>query len=398
MSKNNNHTFDEPINRLSTGSEKWDALEEIFGVADALPMWVADMDFAAPPSVIQALKTRMEHGIFGYTVRTDAYHAALSGWMERRHNWSINNEWVVFTPGIVPALSIAVQRFTEPGDAVVIQTPVYAPFYDVVRGQGRELMTNPLVENDGHYSMDLEHLESCLKTGRVKMLILCSPHNPIGRVWTHEELQSLAALCVQYNVIIVSDEIHADLVHQRGAHTPLALISEAVAELSIICTAPSKTFNIPGLCTSNIIIPNAKLRESFMQGVKTLGLANISTLGAVAAEAAYNGAEEWLDDCLAYIRGNMEYVQEYVSEHMPQIGIRLPEATYLLWMDFRKLNIPHAQLCTMLLKEAGLAFNDGSIFGAEGTGFMRINLACPRSTVEEAMRRLSALMGRLSTK
>ncbi|WP_336759118.1 MalY/PatB family protein [Paenibacillus sp. USHLN196] len=393
---NNNSTFDQSINRISTGSEKWDALEDIFGAADALPMWVADMDFAAPPSVIQALQTRMEHGIFGYTVRTGAYHAAVAGWMERRHNWKINDDWIVFTPGIVPALSIAVQRFTDPGDAVVIQTPVYAPFYEVVRGQGRELITNPLIENDGHYSMDLEQLESSLKTGRVKMLILCSPHNPVGRVWTREELEGLTSLCLQYNVLIVSDEIHADLVHQRGAHTPLTLISDAVSDLSIICTAPSKTFNIPGLSTSNIIIPNAKLRESFAQGVKTMGLASISTLGAVATEAAYNGAESWLDECLAYIRGNMEYVQQYVTEHMPQIKMHLPEATYLLWMDFRELNIPHAQLCNMLLHEAGLAFNDGSFFGTEGTGFMRINVACPRSTVEEAMRRLSVLVSKLS--
>ncbi|WP_127538011.1 MalY/PatB family protein [Paenibacillus illinoisensis] len=393
MKKN---TFDEPINRLSTGSEKWDALEEIFGVADALPMWVADMDFAAPPSVIEALQARMEHGIFGYTVRTDAYHEALRGWMERRHNWKINDDWVVFTPGIVPALSIAVQRFTVPGDAVVIQTPVYAPFYEVVRGQGRELMTNPLRLEDGRYTMDLDHLESCLQTGRVKMLILCSPHNPVGRVWSREELEGLAALCVQYNVLVVSDEIHADLVHQRGTHTPLSQISEAIADLSIICTAPSKTFNIPGLCTSNIIIPNASLRASFAQGVRTMGLASISTLGAIAAEAAYNGAEQWLDDCLAYIRGNMEYVQEYAAKHMPDVGIDLPEATYLLWMDFSKLGVPQEELVRLLLNEAGLAFNDGTVFGPEGTGYMRMNVACPRSTVEEAMRRLSLMVNQLN--
>ena len=393
MKKN---TFDEPINRLSTGSEKWDALEEIFGVADALPMWVADMDFAAPPSVIEALQTRMEHGIFGYTVRTDAYHEALRGWMERRHNWKINDDWVVFTPGIVPALSIAVQRFTAPGDAVVIQTPVYAPFYEVVRGQDRELMTNPLRFEDGRYSMDLDHLESCLQTGRVKLLILCSPHNPVGRVWSREELEGLAALCVQYNVTVVSDEIHADLVHQRGTHTPLSQVSEAIADLSIICTAPSKTFNIPGLCTSNIIIPNASLRASFAQGVKTMGLASISTLGAIATEAAYNGAEQWLDDCLAYIRGNMEYVQEYASKHMPDVGIDLPEATYLLWMDFSKLGVPQEELVRLLLNEAGLALNDGTVFGSEGTGYMRMNVACPRSTVEEAMRRLSLMVNQLN--
>ncbi|MCG7377689.1 pyridoxal phosphate-dependent aminotransferase [Paenibacillus sp. ACRSA] len=390
------YSFDESIHRLDTGSEKWDALEEVFGVTEALPMWVADMDFTAPPSVIQALQSRVEHGVFGYTVRTDSYHEAVIGWMERRHNWSIQKEWIVFTPGIVPALSIAVQRFTAPGDAVVIQTPVYAPFYEVVRGQGRELMTNPLKGTNGHYTMDLEHLESCFQTGRVKMLILCSPHNPLGTVWSHHELEELAALCVRYDVLIVSDEIHADLVHQPGAHTPLSMISDAIAQQSIICTAPSKTFNIPGLCTSNIIIPNAKLRESFMQGVKIMGLSSISTLGATAAEAAYRGGADWLDDCLAYVRGNMEYVQQYAAEHLPQLGVYLPDATYLLWLDFSKLNMTQEELSSALLNEAKIALNDGIFFGTEGTGFMRMNVACPRATVEEAMRRLTAWVNSLS--
>ncbi|MBR2567291.1 MAG: pyridoxal phosphate-dependent aminotransferase [Paenibacillus sp.] len=388
----NQSSFDTPIPRLSTASEKWDGLEKIFGVADALPMWVADMDFAAPPSVIEALQTRMAHGIFGYTLRTEAYHAAVANWMERRHNWKIEADWIVFTPGIVPALSIAVQQFTSPGDAVVIQPPVYPPFYDVVQNQGRELITNPLIEKQGRYTMDLDQLETSLKTGKVKMLILCSPQNPVGRVWTREELEELAALCVKYNVLIVSDEIHADLIYERGTHTPLSLISGAIADQSIICTAPSKTFNIPGLCTSNIIIPNAELRERFALGVRTMGLSSVSTLGAAATEAAYNGGEDWLDQCLAYIRGNMEYVQQFISEHMPSVKVHLPEATYLLWVDFRGLGLSHAQLSHKLLHEAGLAFNDGIVFGKESAGFMRINVACPRATVEEAMRRLLVLV------
>ncbi|WP_434752654.1 MalY/PatB family protein [Paenibacillus amylolyticus] len=388
----NHSMFDTPIARSSTGSEKWDGLEQIFGVADALPMWVADMDFAAPPSVIEALQSRMGHGIFGYTLRTEAYHAAVTDWMQRRHNWKINADWIVFTPGIVPALSIAVQQFTSPGDAVVIQTPVYPPFYNVVKDQGRELITNPLIEKQGQYSMDLEQLETSLQTGKVKMLILCSPHNPVGRVWSREELEGLASLCLKYNVLIVSDEIHADLVYERGAHTPLSLISEAIADHSIICTAPSKTFNIPGLCTSNIIIPNAELRAHFAQGVTTMGLSSISTMGAVATEAAYNGGENWLDQCLAYIRDNMEYVQQFIADHLPGIQVHLPEATYLLWVDFRGLGLTHAQLSKKLLHEAGLAFNDGVVFGEESAGFMRINVACPRSTVEEAMRRLLVLV------
>ena len=312
--------------------------------------------------------------------------------MQRRHNWRIDADWIVFTPGIVPALSIAVQQFTSPGDAVVIQTPVYPPFYDVVRDQGRELITNPLIEEQGQYTMDLEQLETSLQTGKVKMLILCSPHNPVGRVWSREELEDLASLCLKYNVLIVSDEIHADLVYERGTHTPLSLISEVIADHSIICTAPSKTFNIPGLCTSNIIIPNARLQEHFARGVRTLGLSSISTLGAVATEAAYNGGEDWLDQCLAYIRGNMEYVQQFIADHLPSVQVHLPEATYLLWVDFRGLGLTHAQLSKKLLHEAGLAFNSGVVFGKECAGFMRINVACPRATVEEAMRRLRVLI------
>nr|WP_154959815.1 MalY/PatB family protein [Paenibacillus xylanexedens] len=385
------YLFDTPIDRISTASEKWDGLEALFGVADALPMWVADMDFAAPPSVIEALQARMGHGIFGYTLRTEAYHAAVTDWMQRRHNWKIHADWIVFTPGIVPALSIAVQQFTSAGDAVVIQTPVYPPFYDVVRDQGRELITNPLIEEHGKYSMDLNHLERSFQNGKVKMLILCSPHNPVGRVWSREELEALASLCLKYNVLIVSDEIHADLVYERGTHTPLSLISEAIAARSIICTAPSKTFNIPGLSSSNIIIPNAQLREQFAKGVRTMGLSSISTLGAVATEAAYNGGEDWLDQCLAYIRNNMEYVQKFIAEHLPGIRVPLPEATYLLWVDFRELGLTHAQLSKKLLHEAGLAFNSGVVFGKEYAGFMRINVACPRATVEEAMRRLLVL-------
>lgn len=325
--------------------------------------------FCRSPSVIEALQTRVGHGVFGYTLQSDAYQAAVISWMERRHNWKIQSDWMVFTPGIVPALSIAVQQFTSPGDAVVIQTPVYPPFYDVVKGQGRELVTNPLLEKQGQYTMDLEHLEASFQVSQVKMLILCSPHNPVGRVWTREELEELASLCLKYNVLIVSDEIHADLIYERGAHTPLGLISEEIANCSIICTAPSKTFNIPGLCTSNIIIANTDLRERFALGVRTMGLSSISTFGAAATEAAYDGGEEWLDQCLTYIRGNMEYVQQYITEHLPGINLLLPEATYLLWVDFRGLGMTHAELTRKLLHEAKLAFNDGAVFGAESAYF-----------------------------
>ncbi|MEC0175760.1 PatB family C-S lyase [Paenibacillus favisporus] len=379
--------FHQPIERINTDSFKWDDLKRIFGVSDVLPMWVADMDFAAPDSVISALNSRAEHGVFGYTMQSDAYNQAVADWMKSRHRWSIDKEWIVFCPGVVPALSFIVQAFTEPGDKVAIQTPVYPPFYSVVTDHGRELVQNPLKEQDGYYTMDLEALEQSLDD-QVKLFILCSPHNPVGRVWRREELEAVGKLCMERGILMVSDEIHADLVYEEETHIPFASLSEEIQENCIICTAPSKTFNIAGLNTSNIIIPNDSIRRRFKKTLELYHVNSISSLGSAATQAAYNDGKAWLDEALVYMKANMEYVSQYLGEHIPEIKTRVPEATYLMWLDFRALQMSPDDLEQFLLNKAKLALNKGSAFGKEGEGFMRLNIACSRSLVEEAMKRL----------
>lgn len=379
--------FNRKINRCNTASEKWDGIEKVFGVTDALPMWLADMDFAAPPAVLRALQQIVAHGVLGYTIQTESYYKAIQNWMKKRHQWDINKDWIVFSPGVVPALSIIVQAFTKPNDKVIIQSPVYPPFYNVVESHGRQLVLNPLILEDGKYVMDYEGLEKLMDKD-VKLLILCSPHNPIGRVWSPEELRRLTAICARHHILVVSDEIHADLLFEKGSHTPYARLSKETEQYSIICTAPSKTFNIAGLNTSNIIIPNPELRNIFEKAMQKYALGAISPFGLAATEAAYNEGEEWLDECLLYIQNNMKYVMDYIKKHIPELKVTMPEATYLLWIDFRELGIPSEELVSLMLNKAKIAFNNGALFGEHGEGFMRMNVACPREVVEEAMIKL----------
>lgn len=382
--------FDLKIERSRTASLKWDHLATIFGAEDVLPMWVADMDFAAPPAVIQAMKERVEHGVFGYTLFTDNYRGAITDWMKNRHNWTIQPEWIQYCPGVVPAMSLLVEAFTEPGDEVIIQTPVYPPFYKVVTEHGRELIQNPLLlSENGDYSIDFADLEAKLASGRAKMLLLCSPHNPVGRVWTREELARVAELCQQYDVLVVSDEIHADLVFEGVVHTPFASLSEDAAERSFICTAPSKTFNIAGLNTANIIIPNDTLRRRFQKALDRYALGSITPIGAAAAEAAYRDGGEWLDALLDYVYGNMVYAKDFIDQHIPELRVTLPQATYLMWLDFRGLGMGQPELKDFLIKQARIGLNDGVTFGSEAEGFMRMNMACTRAVVEDAMNRLN---------
>ena len=383
--------FNQLTQRNHTASLKWDGIESIFGVKDALPMWVADMDFMAPPSVLEALQKRIAHGIFGYSLQTDSYFQAIIDWMKRRHQWDIEKDWIVYTPGVVPALSMIVQAFSDPGDKVIIQTPVYPPFYQVVKNHGRELIENPLHLVDGEYTMDLAQLEAQIDD-RVKMLILCSPHNPVGRVWTKEELVPLSELCARRNILVISDEIHADLLFDKGSHTPYAVLSEEARNQSIICTAPSKSFNIAGLHTSNMIIPNPDIRSKLVEELQKYALGSISPFGLIATEAAYNEGEEWLDECLLYIQGNMEYVIHYIKEHIPELQVTMPEATYLLWIDFRKLGMSSEELSSFMLNKARIACNNGIAFGQTAEGYMRMNVGCQREIVEEAMQRLDKAM------
>ncbi|MDO3408272.1 PatB family C-S lyase [Saccharibacillus sp. CPCC 101409] len=389
MTLKSSFDFHTQIDRLQSASEKWDGREKVFGVPDALPLWVADMDFAAPQAVLDALHKRVDHGVFGYTFRTPAYFESVVNWMRERHNWTIEPDWITFTPGVVPALAFAVEAFTKPGDKIAIQTPVYPPFYNIVRENGRQLVTNPLAATEeGGYEMDFDDLHRKLADD-VKMLILCSPHNPVGRVWKREDLERLAELCAKHGVLVVADEIHADLIFEPKSHIPFASVSEAARDNCIVCTAPSKTFNLAGLSVSNIVIPNDKLRLSFERTVaKMHGLGSISTLGATATEAAYTYGGEWLDELLGYVRDNMEYVRDQIAEHLPELSVRLPEATYLLWIDFRGLGLSAKDLMQFLLHKAGIALNDGTMFGTEAAGFMRMNVACSRGVIEQAMEQL----------
>lgn len=391
--------FDLPVNRRHTSSEKWDGLATVFGTEDVLPLWVADMDFKAPQAVIEALQRRAAEGVFGYTFMAEGYKEAVVSWMKKRHGWTILPESIVFSPGVVPALYHIVAAFTKPGDQVIIQPPVYPPFSRVVTNQGRELVLNPLKELNGTYTMDFDHLKA-LMNDKVKMLILCNPHNPVGRAWKRGELQQLAAIAEKYGVLIVSDEIHGDLTFKPAKHVPFASVSDFAANYSIICTAPSKTFNLAAMQTANIIIQNPDLRQQLNGMMRRHEAGGISAMGLAATEAAYNHGESWLTECLAYTRQNLEYVHQHTAsyldaEGLPLVASRLPEATYLLWLDFRRLGMNPKDLEQFMVQEARLGMNSGHTFGKAGEGFMRMNLACSRDMAEEAMKRLDAAIGKL---
>ncbi|QGG55229.1 MalY/PatB family protein [Paenibacillus sp. B01] len=383
-------TFDNPPSFEGIASEKWD----LHKGKDILPMWVADMDYAAPPSVLDALAQRIGRGVLGYTNLSPEYKQAVAGWMSRRHGWQAQPEWVRFCPGVVVSLSVIVRACTQPGDAVVIQPPVYPPFRSVVEDNGRELVLNPLLRGeDGRYEVNFAELEKRLAEERVKLLILCSPHNPVGRVWSREELLRLAELCARHGVLVASDEIHADLAYER--FVPFASISEEAAALALICTSPSKTFNIAGMNTSNMIIPNPQLRAAVTAELKRGALASLSALGHAAVLGAYNGGEEWLEEALAYIRGNQQYLAQELRRSAPEISASVPEGTYLLWLDCRGLGLAEPELHRFFLEKARIQLSPGSSFGEGGSGFMRLNAACSRATAEEAARRIAAAVQEL---
>ncbi|MBS4174823.1 MalY/PatB family protein [Bacillus sp. FJAT-49736] len=381
------YNFDQEINRLNTNSVKWDETENIFGEKDLIPLFVADMDFRVPEPVIEAIKKRAEHGVFGYTARDDSYYEAIVGWMKRRHHWEIEKEWIIHVPGVVPALGMIVNTFTKPGDKIIIQPPVYHPFANVVEKNDRVIVPNPLKFEDGRYVMDLEDLENKIDSD-VKMIIISSPHNPVGRVWTKEELMQLGEICLKHNVLVVSDEIHFDLLLKGNQHTPFASISEEFANHSIICTAPSKTFNLAGLQTSNIIIPNNNFREQFTNTLESLLIGMTSTFGLVATESAYLYGDEWLEQLLDYLGHNLDFVTDYIQKNIPELKVIQTEGTYLVWIDCRKLGFDRKTLEQFMLKEAKVALNQGYIFGESGDGFVRMNIACRRSILEEGLTRI----------
>ena len=386
------YDFDRVIERRGTGSLKWDAVERSTGVADALPLWVADMDFTAPDAVLDALRARVEHGIFGYTVKTESCYRAIIGWMKRRHGWEIERDWILFSPGVVPALNLAVQAYTQPGDRVIVQTPVYYPFSTAVVNNGRELVRNTLTEEDGTYRIDFDNFEQSVD-GRTRLLIFCSPHNPVGRVWTRDELEKLAEICVRHRLVIVSDEIHADLVMKGHIHLPLATISPAVASLTVTCTAPNKTFNVAGLQAGNVIISSPELRDRFRAVLTNAGLAMANIFALVATEAAYDHGEEWLARLLGYLHDNYTFLRAFVEQRMPRVKVTPLEGTYLVWLDFRGCGLGDPELKTLLLQRAGVWLDAGPMFGPGGEGFQRINVACPRSVLAQALERIAAALG-----
>ncbi|MBC8438940.1 MAG: pyridoxal phosphate-dependent aminotransferase [Deltaproteobacteria bacterium] len=383
--------FDEIVDREGTASMKWEpvVLSAIFGKGkeNLLPLWVADMDFKCPTVVRKAMEKRLEHQIYGYSLNDPSYFPALISWYQRRHQWEIDEKWIITTPGIVPAINYIVQRFSKPGDKVLIQTPVYYPFAKAIQNNGRRILDNPLQIVGDHYQMDFADLEKKAKDPRAKMAILCSPHNPVGRVWTKEELEEFGNICIKNNILIISDEIHCDLIMPGFKHICFPTISDAFAQNSITGLAASKTFNLAGLHQSSIIIPNAGLRQELSSQIENLGFANSiggTLFGAISAAAAFNGAEPWLEDLIIYLHDNFMYLKTYIETQLPGTKVYDLQGTYLVWVDFRNLGLDCNKMIRILEEDANVALDHGSWFGENGAGFERFNIACPRSILVKA--------------
>ena len=389
-----NCDFNEIIDRRQTGCVKWDFNQRIFGREDILPLWVADMDFKAPQAVVDALVNRANHGIYGYSDGMDGYYEGLIAWMEKRHDWLIERDWITFSPGIVPALNELVRSLTKPGDKILLQSPVYPPFFQAIRNHGREVVNSQLCLANGRYTMDFADLEEKLASG-VKMMILCNPHNPVGRVWERDELERLGQLCLAHDVLVISDEIHGDLIYEGYRHIPFSSLSQDLAQQSIVCTAPSKTFNLAGLQTSNLIIPNAKYRKVYRASLELTGIHHPNVFGITALEAAYRHGWDWLNQLMNYLKGNLEFLMSFLAQELPQIEAVRPEGTYLVWLDFRKLAMESKDLQEFLVHKAGVGLNAGYLFGPGGEGFARINIACSLEVLEEGLRRIKAAVKEL---
>ena len=372
------HNFDRDINRDGTHSVKYDARQDVFGKADVIPAWVADMDFATPPAVTKALIERANHPIYGYTIYPDSLYESIIDWLKRRHHWEIQREWIVMCPGVVPSLNAAVMAFTQPGESIIIQPPVYFPFFSAATQTGRKLVENPLRSEDGKYSIDFDHLEQCAKEAH--LFLLCSPHNPVGRVWKKQELERLLQISEKYGLIIFSDEIHADLIYPGNQHHTLAPLTDNPANILTAIT-PSKTFNIPGLNLSTLIIPDPVTRKKITQVFDAMHVSASNPFSIAAFEAAYREGEPWLDELLVYLSDTRDCVQAYLAEHLPQIKLIPSEGTYLLWLDCRDLNMNDAELKRFFVHEAGVGLSPGALFGKEGSGFMRLNIGAPRHTI-----------------
>lgn len=387
-----NLNFDEIINRKGTDCLKYDFAVRRGMPEDVLPLWVADMDFKTTSYVEDAVMERTKHGIFGYTESKEEYFQAVAGWMRRHHNWEIRPEWLIKTPGVVFALAMAVKAFTEKGDSVLIQQPVYYPFSEVIRDNGRVVVSNDLyLGEDNRYHIDLADFEKKIVGHHVKLFLLCSPHNPTGRVFTKEELTAMGDLCVKHGVKVVSDEIHNDFVF-RGEHTVFATVKKEYEQISVICTSPSKTFNLASMLISNIFIPDRELRKRFRHEVDAAGISQLSALGLVAAKAAYEQGDEWYEQMMSYVGENIRYVKEYVKENLPGVMVIDGEGTYLMWLDFRGTGLNPEELDRRIIYEAQLWLDSGKIFGSTGAGFQRINVAAPKAILTECLERIRKVL------
>jgi cystathionine beta-lyase len=380
------YDFDKIVSRKGTHSVKFDARKHYFGTDDLIPIWVADMDFPVPVEVTKALKQRADHPIYGYTLRPDSYFNTFMQWVENRHGWKIEKEWILFSPGVVPALNFIIQAFSKPGEKILIQPPVYHPFYFSVENNYREMVLNPLRLINGRYEMDFDDLEK--KLSDVKMILLSNPHNPVGRAWNREELKKMAELCIKHDVLIVSDEIHSDLSMPGNRHIPVASISEEIASYTFTCMAPSKTFNLAGLSTSSVIISDPEKRARFEEYLERFHISGGNVFGMIASEAAYLHGEEWLNQVLEYVQGNFDYLDGFLKEKLPEIHLTPAEATYLAWIDFSALGMEGDELKSFMINKAKVGMNDGRTYRDGGEGFQRMNLACSRSTVVEALYRI----------
>lgn len=387
-----NLNFDEIVNRKGTDCLKYDFAVRRGMPEDVLPLWVADMDFKTTSYVEDAVIERTKHGIFGYTESKEEYFQAIAGWMKRHHNWEVRPEWLIKTPGVVFALAMAVKAFTEKGDSVLIQQPVYYPFSEVIRDNGRVVVSNDLyLGEDNRYHIDLADFEKKIVEHHVKLFLLCSPHNPTGRVFTKEELAAMGDLCVKHGVKVVSDEIHNDFVF-RGEHTVFTAVKKEYEEISVICTSPSKTFNLASMLISNIFIPDRELRQRFRHEVDAAGISQLSALGLVAAKAAYEQGNEWYEQMMSYVRENIGYVKEYVKKKLPGVTVIDGEGTYLMWLDFRGTGLDPEELDRRIIYEAKLWLDSGKIFGGTGAGFQRINVAAPRAILTECLERIRRVL------
>ncbi|MCM3740198.1 pyridoxal phosphate-dependent aminotransferase [Oceanobacillus luteolus] len=380
--------FDEVINRWNTKSVKWDLVETLFQSKDVIPMWVADMDFKAPQEVNEAIIKRAEHGVYGYTLADHAFKESIINWNKERHNWSIQPEWLTFSSGVVASLHMAIQAFSEPNDGILIQTPVYPPFYNSINALDRTIIKNPLIFQDNYYTIDFADFEEKLK--QVKVFILCSPHNPVGRVWRKDELEEMARLCIKHNVLIISDEIHGDLVYPGKKHIPIASLSEEIANQTITCMAPSKTFNVAGLAASYCITSNEEYKRLLDKAFNKQGFHSdqLNTMGQVAMEAAYTYGAPWVDELNTLLESHYHFVKESFEKHAPELNVVKSEGTYLLWIDCSGLKLNAKELREFFVKEAKVGLNAGKDYGEEGEQFMRMNVGCPRETLEEAVERI----------